>query len=204
MQRLPQDQTSVFAQIFAQARGDLAWDTEAVGFPSWASGQICWLCKVNKSDKRCNDFKSSGRSRSNAAAFFNKQRSNGILPSPRFQCPGFALGMVVIDALHCFDLGVSQQIMGNILREALDMCPAARVVGRLSLRWAHPLYLVRRSSTAEAPPRAHPGNDSALQQKTIFEDDGIIPFCRADRQRALRCPEDRVRPYCLGERWQPA
>ena len=119
--------------------GRMAWYKEVFDFPSWASDQICCLCEANTSDTPHTDFRSSAlwrRSRVGAAAFFNKQGSNGILPSDLFQCPGFSLGMVVIDAVHCLDLGVNQRIIGNIFPEALDMFPAARVAGRLSLLWA--------------------------------------------------------------------
>ena len=88
--------------ISAQARRDWAWYKEVFDFPSWAIDQICWLCEANKSDKPHTDFRPSAlwrRSRLSAAAFFNKQSSNDILPGP-------------------LDLGVSQHIVGNIFREA--------------------------------------------------------------------------------------
>ena len=52
--------------------------------------------------------------------FFQKQRAAGLEPSPLFKAIVFSLNMVMVDVLHCMDLGVSQDILGNIFSEALD------------------------------------------------------------------------------------
>ena len=54
-------------------------------------------------------------------AFFAKLRAQGILPSPLFEAIGFSLLMVMIDVLHCMDLGCSQDILGNIFWEAMPI-----------------------------------------------------------------------------------
>ena len=41
-------------------------------------------------------------------------------PSPLFSCPGFSLEAVFIDILHCMDLGVAQDILGNVFWEAVE------------------------------------------------------------------------------------
>ncbi len=49
-----------------------------------------------------------------------KQRAAGLEPSPLLKAIGFSLNMVMVDVLHCKDLGVSQDMLGNIFSEALD------------------------------------------------------------------------------------
>ena len=45
--------------------------------------------------------------------------NQGIQACCIFDLPGVTLEMVCIDVLHCLDLGVSQDILGNILWEYL-------------------------------------------------------------------------------------
>ena len=45
--------------------------------------------------------------------------NDGKTISPFFGCPGFALECICIGALHAMDLGVSQDILGNIFWEAI-------------------------------------------------------------------------------------
>ena len=107
-----------------------------------------------------------------AAAFFN-----GILSSPLFQYSGFSLGMVVIDALHCLDLCVSQHIVGDIFvrrltcfsqhawRDGCRSCERGFVLGTLKLDlrvpyncspWRSPTRMLRRRSTPVLFGRALP------------------------------------------------
>ena len=37
-----------------------------------------------------------------------------------FNCPGFSVERVVIGVLHCLDLGVTQEVCGNVMWEALE------------------------------------------------------------------------------------
>ena len=45
--------------------------------------------------------------------------NDGKTISPLFGCPGFTLECICIGALHAMDLGVSQDILGNIFWEAI-------------------------------------------------------------------------------------
>ena len=46
--------------------------------------------------------------------------SNGIAPCPLFALPGFRLAFIGIDVLHCCDLGITQDLCGNVLWEYLN------------------------------------------------------------------------------------
>ena len=63
--------------------------------------------------------------------------SQGITPSPLFQAPGFTLLMVAIDVLHALDLGVTQDMLGNLLWESLDVLfmKGKNKAGKLNLLW---------------------------------------------------------------------
>ena len=45
--------------------------------------------------------------------------NDGKTMSPLVGCPGFTLERICIGALHAMDLGVSQDILGNIFWEAI-------------------------------------------------------------------------------------
>ena len=43
--------------------------------------------------------------------------------SSLFACPGFSVDMVVIGVLHCMDLGVTAEVLGNIMWEFMETLP---------------------------------------------------------------------------------
>ena len=61
----------------------------------------------------------------------------GITLSPLFRTPGFTLLMVAIDVLHALDLGVTQDMLGNLLWESLDVLfmQGKNKAGKLNLLW---------------------------------------------------------------------
>lgn len=111
-----------FCALLQQCRGDWMWYKELLSFPSWAANWICWLCEATKENYKDFGSKALWRAkRLTPAAFFAKMRAQGISPSPLFNAIGFTLAMVVIDVLHCMDLGCSQDILGNIMWEAMPI-----------------------------------------------------------------------------------
>lgn len=76
--------------------------------------------------------------------------TNGITPSPLFQAPGFTLLMVAIDVLHALDLGVTQDMLGNLLWESLDVLfmEGKNKAGKLNLLWLR----ITRSQTRSCDP----------------------------------------------------
>ena len=103
------------------------WYKELFSFPSWCGNWICWLCQASKDNYK--DFRSSAfwkKNRLTPVAFFAKLRAQGLDPSPLFSAIGFTLLMVMIDVLHCMDLGCSQDILGNIFWEAMPVVCSGR------------------------------------------------------------------------------
>jgi hypothetical protein len=52
--------------------------------------------------------------------FFKAQRLARSTVSPLFSCPRFTLDKVCIGVMHCVDLGVTQEVLGNIFSEYLE------------------------------------------------------------------------------------
>jgi hypothetical protein len=112
-----------FHAVLLQARGDWQWYNQVFRFPSWSSGRICWLCKASQEGKfaywKCGPRAAWRKARYTPGEFLAQQRQEGIEPSPLFSCPGFTIDMICIGALHCLDAGVTQDILGNTLWEAV-------------------------------------------------------------------------------------
>jgi len=62
-------------------------------------------------------------------------RSQGVMPSPLLQCPGFSLDLVVLDWLHVMDLGVSQDCLGNLFNDVLSLAGAPGASRKHKLDW---------------------------------------------------------------------
>ena len=108
--------------MLCQVRGDWSWYKQMFNFPSWSSASICWRCKANNTDLPWTDCTASAKWRQNRLtdkSFFNQMRLDGIEPCPLFKLPGFRLAFVGIDVLHCCDLGITQDLIGNVLWEFL-------------------------------------------------------------------------------------
>jgi len=126
--------------VLLQARGDWSWYKELFGFPSWASSAICWKCRATKRGKRTFTNHSQDapwrRKRMTSIEFFQQQTDANVRPSPLFLCPYFELWMVIIDALHCMDLGVSQDCLGNLFYEAQkSLCDGRNIKVRVKNLW---------------------------------------------------------------------
>ena len=127
-----------FQAALAQARGDWQFYNQVFGFPSWSGEHICWRC--NATQDTFKDFSPSASWRTNRISpcqFFQCQRAGGSLVSPLFGCPGFSVDKVTIGVLHCMDLGVTQEVLGNIMYEFLlhgDL-PGSTIAKRLNSLW---------------------------------------------------------------------
>ena len=109
-----------YSGLLCQTRGDWSWYKQIVSFPSWASHSICWKCKANTGTIPWRDCSLRAKwrtARTTDRSFFADMRANGVKPSPIFALPGMRLSFVGIDTLHICDLGVTQDLAGNVLWE---------------------------------------------------------------------------------------
>lgn len=101
----------------AEVRGDWMWYKALFGFKGWQGHAICWNCPANKSDK---DYKNCSLSakwrgvRYSSLQFLKLMASQGVTKCILFDAPGFSLKFLMVDVLHCLDLGVSQEFVGNL------------------------------------------------------------------------------------------
>ena len=118
-----------FKGYLAQCRGDWQWFKWLFGFKGWAGQNVCWRCGANKTD--CPYWDASPGAawrvlRYGTGMFLDMVRQNGVAISPLFSCPGFDMLNICIDVLHALDLGLAQEIVGNVLFEALGVFAAGR------------------------------------------------------------------------------
>ena len=100
-----------------EIRGDWMNYKTLFGIKGWASQNICWACSANKSSTPFWDCTSKALWRSQrytTMAFLKLMRQNGIAQNVLFDAPGFILSFIMVDVLHCLDLGVSQEAIGNL------------------------------------------------------------------------------------------
>ena len=114
-------------------------------FPQWnAASSMCWVCAAGNEQNSWKDFSAGagwrGTERTHrqylehAAAI---EARGGPSLSNLFMIEGFVLESIVIDAMHCLDLGVTQHVIGNVLYEIVKCGAYGRTI-KLSLErlWA--------------------------------------------------------------------
>ena len=130
-----------FHGVLLQARGDWAWFNQVFNFPHWNAKALCWRCKAtqggNLAYNKCGPTAPWRSTRLAPGAYLDHQVSNQMNPSPLFACPGFSIEQVSIGALHCMDLGVTQDVLGNIFWEALHNLglPGRSIKDRCKALW---------------------------------------------------------------------
>lgn len=105
--------------LMLQMRGDWACYKQVFSFPGWQSKHICWKCIAGREDSQApfTDFSMTAAWRSGRlteVAFWARSRAAQAQPSPLFSLPGFGVRNVTIDVLHAVDLGVAQDVVGNL------------------------------------------------------------------------------------------
>ncbi len=122
-----------------QARGDWAFYAKVFLFPYWNCQRCCWLCaashKGSNSYHDCSEGAGWRRDRRSPHQFLEEQHEEGILPSRFFSIPGMQIGHVMIDWLHSVDLGISQDIVGNLFWEVLPKLGGRRQEDNIKLLW---------------------------------------------------------------------
>jgi hypothetical protein len=106
-----------FRGVLMQIRGDWAWYKQMFGFKGWASESICWRCLANKSSMPYADFSLSAKwrkTRMTQALFMARLRKEAAFINPLMGAPGFNFQYITIDVLHCMDLGVTADAIGNL------------------------------------------------------------------------------------------
>ncbi len=117
-----QDLASGRRGVTLQMRGDWQWLCQCFGFPQWnCARNMCWICRAGNAQKPWQDFSQSAEWRGTVRE--HEQYIEDLAGSklPRiFQIIGFRQEGVVIDVMHCVDLGVALHVIGNVFFEIVS------------------------------------------------------------------------------------
>lgn len=108
--------------------------------------------------------------------------------NPLFDSPGFTVDMVVIGVLHCVDLGVTAEVVGNIMWEYLQQMPRRKLEIKVQRLW---LKLKNWYKIHHAP--------SKLQALTK---DMIKKQKKAPKLKAKGAETKYLVPFCLDLAWE--
>ena len=108
--------------LLMQCRGDWAWQKWIFDWPAWNAGRICWRCLADNHTLNWRDCSAEAAWRATKMDHQDYMAvacvANAKL-SPLIGFPGFKMEYIVIDVLHCCDLGITQDAIGNALAEWL-------------------------------------------------------------------------------------
>ncbi len=107
-----------FRACLLQCRGDWQWFKALFGFKGWASANICWRCRANRSDVPFTDPSPNALwrfHRIHTSEFNYLCELNGYDISPLFAIPFFTVENICIDVLHDCDLGFTQEVLGSVM-----------------------------------------------------------------------------------------
>lgn len=132
--------------VLHQVRGDWQFFVNSFSFNSWTSTDLCVRCGASNGPPH--DFRQCGleaswrRTRKTGMHWIVDRQRQGSHVSPLFGAPDFDPHDVVPDWLHCVDLGVQADLLGNLFYEVVEQhMPGANRDQRLRafldrlLRW---------------------------------------------------------------------
>jgi len=124
--------------LLCQSRGDWAWNKYVFDFPSWSSsGRMCWMCLADSGGNDWKDFSCSAAWRGTTlshSGYLLACAMDGVRVSPLFGAPGFSLSAVVVDLMHIGDLGISQDLVGNVLHSVSTQIEGDKPIKMSTLR----------------------------------------------------------------------
>lgn len=117
--------------ILMEVRGDWCFYKSVFSFPGWQEkGNCCWRCPAKLSDIK--DASSSAVWRKHRYSHWDLlailQQKNHV--STLFACPHLKCGCFRVDWLHCVDLGVAADFLGNLFRALLIHMPGNSMAER--------------------------------------------------------------------------
>ena len=125
-----------------QVRGDWDWYKKIFNFPGWANLRICWRCRASRVLDDPLNFTNCGPNgawrgqRLDGATFLAEMRAGGTMPTCLLACPGLAIEHFVIDWMHCVDLGVGQDMLGQLFWDILPLLGGANRDEQVGLLWS--------------------------------------------------------------------
>lgn len=112
--------------LLVEVRADWSALKQVFQFPQQnENAGICWMCHATPSEIRdCSATAGWRTNRWTAMSFHNNLKETNKV-CPLWSVPGVSCKLVVVDWLHCADIGVTADVIGNILLELVDGFPGA-------------------------------------------------------------------------------
>ena len=92
-------------------KGGLGFFNKVCGLPSWKANNICWWCTVHRD--HLTDLEAGQPLTSDD--FFKRCSELGEEVAPLFGAPGVSTSTISVDWMHCVELGIAQDMLGNVL-----------------------------------------------------------------------------------------
>ena len=107
--------------LLVEVRADWVALKQVFQFPQQNENKgICWMCHATPTDIRdCKEQASWKEKRRSTVAFHSELKEAGK-SCPLWSVPGVSSEIVMVDWLHCCDLGVAADVLGNVLLEMVD------------------------------------------------------------------------------------
>lgn len=123
--------------LLVEIRADWAALKQTFQFPQQnENAGICWMCFATPANVRdCGTTASWRTERQSSMSFHKKLRQTGKSCS-LWSVPGVSSAIVIVDWLHCADLGVSADVLGNILVELVELLPGPSRPIRMQALWS--------------------------------------------------------------------
>ena len=110
--------------LLVEMRADWAALKQVFQFPQQNENSgICWLCYATPSNFKDTSRTATWRQLRRTAVSWHLELARAGKNCPLWSVPGVSSEIVIIDWLHCADLGIAADIMGNVLLELVGLMP---------------------------------------------------------------------------------
>lgn len=113
--------------VLAEVRGDWSCFKSIFRLPGWnEKAGCCWRCTVTPEGIRDSSLQASWRQPEERLSHWQlveRMLSSGKTLSPLLSAPSFRTSCFLLDWLHCADLGITSDFLGNFLWLLLDKMP---------------------------------------------------------------------------------
>ena len=97
---------------------------------------ICWMCFAKPADIRDCNATAAWRHERRTSVSFHAELARTEKSCPLWSVPGVCSELVVVDWLHCADLGVAADVIGNVLFELLEVQTGHDRTQKMSTIWS--------------------------------------------------------------------
>ena len=120
--------------------------------PYWSNGRCCWRREAENgfgpnSYHDCSSSAAWRQTRRQSGQYLEELRRTGVEPSKFFSIPNMEEAHIMIDWLHTIDLGLSQDVVGNVFWYVVPKLGVANQEENIRRLWARILAFYKENST---------------------------------------------------------